>query len=225
MDSLGPQKITTVIFDLDGTLIESAPSIFIGLDNAIRKSGLLPVLPLEPCLIGPPLKDTLRRLVGEQSNLDLDILVSDFKAYYDAEGFKESRVYPGIQELLNQLIQSNIALYLATNKRLKPTLEIVDYFGWASLFDGIYTIDKYEDAPFSNKASMIDALIKIESIERESCIYIGDRIEDHEASSANGMEAILVKWGYGNFENSSTIRGLNFAESPESLYRIIKERR
>ncbi len=225
MHSLGPQKITTVIFDLDGTLIESAPSILIGLDNAIRKSGLLPVLPLEPWLIGPPLKDTLRKLVGDQSNADLDLLVSNFKAYYDAEGFKKSTIYPGIQELLNQLIQSNIALYLATNKRLKPTLGIVDYFGWTLLFDGVYTIDKYEDAPFSNKASMIDTLIKMESIERESCIYIGDRIEDHEASLANGIEAILVKWGYGNFENSSTIRGVNFAESPEGLHQIIAGRK
>jgi phosphoglycolate phosphatase len=225
MHSFGPQKITTVIFDLDGTLIESAPSILIGLDSAIRKSGLLPVLPLEPCLIGPPLKDTLRKLVGDQSGADLDMLVSDFKAYYDTEGFKKSIIYPGIQELLNQLIQSNIALYLATNKRLKPTLEIVDYFGWTSLFDGVYAIDKYEDAPFSNKASMIDALINMESIEREGCIYIGDRIEDHEASSVNGIEAILVKWGYGNFENSSTIRGVNFAESPERLNQIIAGRK
>jgi phosphoglycolate phosphatase len=221
MNSVSAQNTTAVIFDLDGTLIESAPSILLGLEITIKKFGLLPVLPLEPCLIGPPLRDTLKKLVGDQANVDFDVLASDFMAYYDTEGYRESKIYPGIQELLIQLTQSNIALYLATNKRLEPTLKIVDYFAWTSFFDGIYAIDKFADAPFSNKGSMIHALIQAESIEKVHTKYIGDRIEDHEASSANGIEAILVKWGYGNLEDSSTICGINFADSPQRLYQMI----
>lgn len=221
MHGFGRSKIKAVIFDLDGTLIESAPSILIGLEVAIKKSGLFPTLPLDSSLVGPPLKDTLRKLVGDQLNVDLDVLVSDFKAYYDTVGFKESRVYPGVQDMLNQLTNSNVSLYLATNKRLKPTLKIIDYFGWTSLFNGVYAIDKFVESQFSNKATMIGALIQAESIEKAHAIYVGDRIEDHDASAANGIDTILVNWGYGDFQNNPAADRVKCVDSPKELYQMI----
>jgi len=221
MHGLECSKIKVVIFDLDGTLIESAPSILMGLEVAIKKSGLFPALPLDSSLVGPPLIDTLRKLVGDQLNVDLDVLVSDFKAYYDTVGFKESRTYPGVQDMLNELKKNNISLYLATNKRLEPTLKIIDYFGWTPLFDGVYAIDKFVTAPFLNKATMIGALIQAESIEKAHAIYVGDRIEDHEASAANGIDTILVNWGYGNFQNNPATDKVKYVDSPNQLYRMI----
>lgn len=221
MHGLERSKIKTVIFDLDGTLIESAPSILMGLEVAIKKSGLFPALPLDSSLVGPPLKDTLRKLVGDELNVDLNVLVSDFKAYYDTVGFKETRAYSGVQDMLIQLKKFNISLYLATNKRLEPTLKIIDYFGWTPLFDGVYAIDKFVTAPFSNKATMIRALIQAESIEKSYAIYVGDRIEDHEASAANGIDTILVNWGYGNFQNNPVADSIKYVDSPRELYRMI----
>ena len=57
MQTIEHFKIKAVIFDLDGTLIDSAPSILAGLNMAIKKSGLLPVLPLTRSLVGPPLRE------------------------------------------------------------------------------------------------------------------------------------------------------------------------
>jgi phosphoglycolate phosphatase len=213
-------KFKTVIFDLDGTLIDSAPSILAGLNMVMKKSKLLPAIPLDSCLVGPPLKEILLKLVGDQANVDIDILVSNFKEYYDSEGFKASIPYPGVDELLNQLT-CNASLYLATNKRLEPTLKIIDYFGWASLFDNVYAIDKFKDTPFSNKASMIHVLIQAESIKKEHAIYIGDRIEDFEASKINGIDTILVTWGYGQFKDKTSINGFQCADSPKELYEMI----
>lgn len=214
-------KIKTVIFDLDGTLINSAPAILTGLEKAIKKSGLLPILPLDFSLVGPPLKDVLQKLVGDRSDIDLDTLASDFKAYYDAEGFMMSIPYPGVQEMLRQLKKSNISLYLATNKRVVPTLKIVDFFNWTSLFHEIYAIDKFADSPFSNKAAMIKTLIQAECIEKEHAIYVGDRIEDLEASLANGIGAILVNWGYGDFDNSPVLYDAEYADSSQDLLEMI----
>jgi len=214
-------KVTTVIFDLDGTLIDSASSILVGLNAAMKKSGLIPVVPLTLALVGPPLEETLRKLVDDQSNIDFNILLSDFKDYYDSGGFKASVPYPGTQKLLDRLTQLKLTLYLATNKRLEPTLKIVDYFGWDLLFDDVYAIDKFVDRPFRNKASMIQALIQEKSIKPECAIYVGDRIEDFEACLVNGLGAILVSWGYGDIQNNSGINDFLYADTPEVLFQMI----
>ena len=221
MRSIKHSRINTVIFDFDGTLIDSAPSIIAGLELAFKKLGLLPSIHLNASIIGPPLEETLYKLIGDQVNVDLGVLVSNFKDYYDAEGFKTSKPYPGIEELLNQLGQLNIVLYLATNKRLEPTLKIVDYLGWTTFFNKVYTIDMVAGAPFVNKSSMIQALIRAELIESANTIYVGDRMEDFHASSANGLRTILVNWGYGDFQNKTFIDGVHCANTPNELYQMI----
>lgn len=190
-----------IIFDLDGTLIDSAPTILKGLERVIEISGIIPLLPLTPSLIGPPLKETILQLIGHDSGISMESLVEEFKAYYDSEGYKSSQVYDGIHELLRELVVRNASLYIATNKRFEPTQKIIDYFGWTTHFKHIYSIDKYTEAPFANKAAMIAQLIQEQNIDIQSSLYIGDRIEDQEAASLNTLPTILVNWGYGDFTN------------------------
>jgi phosphoglycolate phosphatase len=214
--NLTSTETSAVIFDLDGTLIDSAPSILEVLATVIKKRGFSPAVSFSSSLIGPPLRETLRNLTGCIQEFELDELVSDFKDHYDTEGYKASRPYPGIEILLTELIRLKISLYLATNKRLIPTLKIIDNFGWTTLFNEIYTIDKQPNQLFDNKASMIQALLKAEKIDSRSAIYVGDRIEDFEASSLNDMRAILVGWGYADFHNVS-FRDCILVNSPEDL--------
>lgn len=217
---LGRSNIKNVIFDLDGTLIDSADSILTGLKATIKKFGFEPALPLNVKLVGPPLKQTIQKLVGDQVNIDLNILVDDFKNYYDTEGFKATATYPGIEKLLYELHNLGIRMYLATNKRQEPTLKIINYFDWASLFEEIYAIDRFVDAPFRDKTEMIGSLIQKESINKKSTIYVGDRFEDLEASMANNIRVILVQWGYGNTEGD-TKENAQRANSAEELMRMI----
>lgn len=219
--SSGRPRIRSVIFDLDGTLIDSAASITAGLDIAFRKAGVLPALPLNPCLVGPPLGEIMQKLVGKQIHIDMDVLALNFKSYYDSEGFKASIPYPGVQGLLDGLTQMGIAIYLATNKRMVPVLKILEHLGWTPIFNRVYTIDKFNDSPFNSKVTMIEALIESESIKKECALYVGDRMEDFESAFANGIDAVLVNWGYGDFESNSTIDGIQYANSPEELFRMI----
>ena len=221
MSNLESSKINAIIFDLDGTLIDSAAAILEGLEYAIKKARLVPQLPLTSSLIGPPLKDTFRKLIGKEDGVDLDDLISSFKCFYDQEGFKKSRPYPGVEKILRDLKDLELTLYLATNKRFVPTQRIVNYFGWDHFFDEIYTIDKFANFPFEDKASMLQALLKEKSIEPNNAIYIGDREEDLWASIKNNLTAILVTWGYGDFKRMNS-GNIIYLSSPEELISIIR---
>jgi len=190
-----------IIFDLDGTLIDSAPTILKGLERVVDLFGINPLLPLTQSLIGPPLKETIQSLIGNDSAYDIEDLVTEFKSYYDEEGYKATRVYDGISELLKGLVESNCALYLATNKRFLPTQKIINHLGWANYFKHVYAIDKYSDKPFSDKTAMIACLLEEQKIHQNASIYVGDRREDWEAATANSLPTILVNWGYGDFED------------------------
>jgi phosphoglycolate phosphatase-like HAD superfamily hydrolase len=89
------------------------------------------------------------------------------------------------------------------------------------ILDGIYAIDKCKEMPFPNKASMINALVQIESIEQECALYVGDRFEDYEASVANGIDTILVDWGYSDFKNKEILTDIKGASSPKELLGMI----
>jgi phosphoglycolate phosphatase len=120
-----------IVFDLDGTLIDSAPSILASMQAAFDGVGLVPCAALTPALIGPPLVQTLRALLpegaGEQA---LPALVEGFKRHYDAIGYQQTTVYPGVQDMLQALVHMPLRLHIATNKRIAPTRRIVEHLGW-----------------------------------------------------------------------------------------------
>jgi len=187
----------SVIFDLDGTLIDSQESILDAITIAINESGLEAIIPVTKELIGPPLIDTLSKITAVKDGATLNALANKFKLHYDATGYRDSVVYPGIHNLLRGLHDQGYILYLATNKRLIPTRKIVDHLSWDYLFSAVYSIDSNSAKPFNNKGEMISALLVNESIDLKSAIYIGDRVEDYEAAKDNSLPCILVQWGYG----------------------------
>ena len=193
----------SVIFDLDGTLIDSQESILNAIRIALNESGLEAKIPVTKELIGPPLIDTLSKITAVKDQFILNAVAHKFKLHYDAVGYRGSVAYPGIHNLLESLHSQNYVLYVATNKRLIPTKKIVDHLSWGSLFSTIYSIDLNAEKPFKSKAEMIAALLGDESIDLKSAVYVGDRVEDYEAAKFNGLPCILVDWGYGEISSKS----------------------
>jgi phosphoglycolate phosphatase len=164
---------------------------------ALNEVGVIARIPLTEDLIGPPLIDTLSRIIEKKDPIVLDAVANKFKLHYDTIGYAASIVYPGIDPLLAELHERGYALYVATNKRLIPTTNIIEYLDWKSFFSAIYSIDLNFERPFKGKSEMLSALLSKECIDPQSAIYIGDRIEDYEAATLNGLRCILVDWGYG----------------------------
>ena len=194
----------TLIFDLDGTLIDSSKSILAGFVGAFEREGILPAVPPSPDIIGPPLKETLALLAGNTDPALVDRLAEGFKLYYDTEGYKATTVFDGIHNTLAELSRCNRSMHIATNKRLNPTLKIIEHLGWEKHFGKIRALDAWSP-PVRNKSEMIGRLLAEENISPNTAIYIGDREEDYVAARANGLPFALATWGYGGapeIENS-----------------------
>ncbi|MFV0662724.1 HAD family hydrolase [Denitromonas sp.] len=185
-----------IIFDLDGTLIDSAPAILASFVAAFAAAGRIPVRPVTDDVIGPPLTETLQLLSGSDDPAVIDTLADHFKAAYDGDGLKQTTAYPGVGDMLEQLHRQGIALHIATNKRLAPTLKILDLLGWRTYFDAIYALDMVTPR-LPNKATMIGRLLAERGIAANQAAYVGDRLEDGEAASANALPFYAATWGYG----------------------------
>jgi phosphoglycolate phosphatase len=186
----------TVVFDLDGTLVDSAPSILESLQVAFVTVGVNPIAPLHSSIIGPPLPLILQALVGNQTPQIMRNLVAEFKRHYDTLGYRRTIPYSGVEQMLSDLKRLSCSLYIATNKRAIPTRCIVDHFGWAHYFVGIYSLDEL-DSESASKSDLISHIIEAQRLRREKTVYVGDREEDAIAAQTAGVTFMHAAWGYG----------------------------
>lgn len=186
---------TTLIFDLDGTLIDSSAGILNSLAEAFSAAGLSYGNSLTPSLIGPPLQETLRILCPTASQETLDRLGSSFKAHYDTTGFKQTTPYPGVTEMLQALVDAKIPLHIATNKRHLPTLQILEALGWSGLFAHVLSPDSFSP-PLASKAAILAQLLNEAKLVATDCLYIGDRLDDYKAAKKIGIPFALAVWGF-----------------------------
>ncbi len=106
-----------VLFDLDGTLIDSAPGIITGIAQAYEAVGLdVPDEALVRSWIGPPVRETLTRELGSRGDVVVQDAVAAFRAYFDTIGAHESVVFPGVHEALAQIADVGSVMVIVTHK-------------------------------------------------------------------------------------------------------------
>lgn len=146
----------------------------------------------------------------------------NFSRIHDAEGYKTTHVYDGVEELLASLANKQVPMVIANNKRKVPTLKILKFLGWESYFREIGTLDS-TTPPYPDKAVLIRRLLYEMGVTAATSIYIGDTRKDGEAAEANQMQFIAVGWGYGEWQIETMKDGWHYAESPDSItHRFLK---
>ena len=191
-------KKTHVLFDFDGTLVDSAPAILTTFAQVLQGHGLQACCSIDDSLIGPPLRQTLQTLCGSSDAQLLDTLASSFRDIYDGPACLATPAYPGWDDALAALRALGLQLLIATNKRLLPTQRIIQARGWSEHFKVVYASDSCPGG-FPNKAAMIAALLEEHGIDAQGAIYLGDTEADASAATANAVEFWAVDWGYGEF--------------------------
>jgi phosphoglycolate phosphatase len=187
-----------ILFDLDGTLIDSLPGIEYSVDCALAEIDLPPrTCSLRP-LIGPPIREIFARLLGPAASTEsLSRLEVAFRRVYDGSGWRRTVVHANAIHTLSALRDAGIGLYLVTNKPQVATKLILEEFGLTAYFSGVLSRDS-RIPPFESKAAMLTHLISVENLSPKDCLYVGDTPEDYHAGIEAGIPVALVLLGYGH---------------------------
>jgi phosphoglycolate phosphatase len=190
---------TCVLFDLDGTLTDSAPGITSSLASTFEALGLPVPSPAQLVeYVGPPLLDSLQAFAGldeEEARKALTV----YRADYHEKGAFDSAVFPGIRGLLSRLKEAGIPLAVATSKPELQATRILEHFDLAKYFDVI--AGATEDESRSAKSDVVaDAIRRLteQGVDLAQTVMVGDRAFDVEGATENGLPTILVEWGYGS---------------------------
>jgi phosphoglycolate phosphatase len=190
-----------ILFDLDGTLIDSAPGIEASFYFAYIKEYNKECPQTITTFIGPPIDQVLTAVNGETNLETINRFVDSFKQHYDIDGYKKSKLYEDVEFVLKFLLINKFNLFIATNKRVKPTKLILDYLSIDKYFKDIYCPDILE-LQFKNKTDLIAYLLKTNSLLSTETIMIGDTKHDGLAADQNKLDFALVEYGYGEYEKS-----------------------
>jgi phosphoglycolate phosphatase len=192
--------INAIIFDLDGTLVDSKKSLEESFKKTTEK--LIPekLKNLNKIMIGPPLKDTVKNIIGNTNKALIDKYISEFKKIHDNTLINKTTPYKNVEITLKKLQKKNIILAVATNKRQIPTLKIIKNFGWEKYFYIIKCSD--EEDKIKTKTQLINEIIKLNSIFSKS-FFIGDTVGDAVASYNNNLKFLKANYGYGKNDNWS----------------------
>ena len=189
------------LFDLDGTLIDSAPGIEASFYIAYLKVYNTACPKNITTFIGPPVDQVLTTVNGETNLEIINRFVDAFKQHYDTEGYKKSKLYDNVELVLEVLLKNKLNIFIATNKRVKPTKLILEYLSIGKYFNEIYCPDM-DELKFKNKTDLISHILKTNSLLFNETIMIGDTIHDGLAAYENKLDFAFVEYGYGEYQNS-----------------------
>lgn len=186
-----------VLFDLDGTLTESAPGIINSVAHALAAVGA-PPLAQDVALrfVGPPLMTSLRDLAGLDDG-QLDDALLAYRDYFNRRGMFENSVYEGIPTLLQALVDDGRRLAVTTAKPLSAAMPIVDHFNLSRFFETVCGPET--DGAHETKAAVVaDALGQLRVAPSRDVVLVGDRDNDVEAARETGISCVGALWGYGS---------------------------
>lgn len=212
--------VTCILFDMDGTLLDSAPGVTASAAQALAAVGA-PVPPMDKLrrLVGPPMIESFRTVLNLDEKTAQKALQHYRKAYAD-HGAEQSSPYAGIMDLLKHVHSAGIPMAVATSKVEDQAIRLARRFGIEGHFVNVCGASDVEGR--SSKADVIAELLlrlQSEGVDISKPAMVGDRSYDVAGAAEHGIPTIFALWGYGKAEEASHAAAV--ATSPADLLPLI----
>ncbi|MGH7252264.1 MAG: HAD family hydrolase [Nitrospiraceae bacterium] len=208
--------IDLLIFDLDGTLIESKWDIATAVNLTLGDLGLAR-RPQEEIFsfVGDGIKRLLRQAVGEENHPRYEEALRVFRGHYLAHCLDRTRFYPGVEDVLTHFGGKHKAI--ATNKSLEYTTKILDGLG-AHHF--AYVVGGDDGYGLKPEPGMLLNVIQTLNVHKDRTVLIGDSTNDINGGHNAGIRVCAVGYGMGNREKMAACQPDWFIETPEELMEL-----
>lgn len=209
-----------ILFDLDGTLTDSSQGIINSVKYALKKYDIVAEdTTIIRKFLGPPLHESFKEYYGFNDDKAMEA-VSFYREYFSTKGILENRVYNGITNLLEHLVNSGKSLIVATSKPQKFTDKIMEHFKLAEYF--VFIAGSNMDGTRSKKADVIEyALQQCKITDNSKVVMVGDRMHDIIGAKAVGIDSIGVEYGYGDYDELNNAGATYIAKTVDELKSII----
>ncbi len=204
------KKFDTVLFDLDGTLVDSSYGIFDSYSRALKHFDV--EFDNSKQILGPPLRESLPKYIDKK---DIDEAVRLYREHYEAEGLYNCKLYDGVIDMLKTLKENGYTIALATSKpeaiakiilKNKEADIYFDFIGGASF-----------DLTRDTKTGVIEYVLEQECIKGKTAVMIGDRYHDLEGANNCSLASVGVLYGYGDRDELAPFNTLTLAENTKEL--------
>jgi haloacid dehalogenase superfamily, subfamily IA, variant 1 with third motif having Dx(3-4)D or Dx(3-4)E len=206
-----------LLFDLDGTITDPKPGITGAVRYALATLGRpAPEDDDLAWVIGPPLRETFRTLLGEAL---VERAIELYREQYGATGYKDAIVIPGMPETLDRLAADGYRLFVATSKPHFYARRVLAHFGLADRFVTIHGAEL--DGTHDNKGELIAHILATEGLAPAGTLMIGDRKHDVLGAARNGVPCIGVAWGYGSHGELAEAGARHICAVPAELPQVV----
>ena len=223
-----------VIFDLDGTLVDPAGGITGGIAAALTELGLpVPDQSRMDAMIGPKLSHSLTEIAGVPAALLADA-IRIYRAHYVFTGIAQSRLYPGIRDLLEDFVAAGRPIAVATQKPEGLARTVLAHHGISGLFHSIRGSAADEAGPGAGsvpegtvpqgKAEIVAAALADLAADLAAtgrAVMVGDRAQDVAGAAANGLDCIGVGWGFAPDGELHTAGAIEIVHNTTALHATI----
>ena len=213
-------KYKLVIFDLDGTLLDTLDDLSAAVNHAMQQRGF----PLHTRdeymkMVGHGARNLMRQALPDDHKDDealIDAVLADFRAYYNTHIDVYTKPFPRILELVKKLHQEGVMLAVASNKFQEGTEHLIKEFFPEIPF--VAVLGNRPNFPLKPDPEVVGEVLRRSGAKREEAVMVGDSDTDMETAVNGGIGGIAVSWGY---RNMADIPGLKVAKSAEELLIMI----
>jgi 2-phosphoglycolate phosphatase len=191
-------RLDAVLFDLDGTLVDTAPELTGAFNHSLQLNGLEPVT-LEQCRgsIGAGVEGLVGQLLPHLSSEVRHAVLSDYQRVYNQHYLLGSQLFPGLAPILDRLSHADVPLWVVTNKPHAQAVELVRHV--CAKWPQIVVLGAAPQRPLKPDPRL--ALeIHSRGIRGRGCLFVGDTPIDIEFARNAGFQSCAVTWGYRTAE-------------------------